>query len=252
MTNNITYIPQRLKSAAKNGFVTGTIDIIDDEKMKDQQTINQETDEHLGAHDIDIADRYTKEEVNNIVSRTPETDVIVINVPAASQSDIAAWLDANTPSGTDPETGRSVRANKLYRVPGPTNTTFSEWAWDGTAYILLANKDYGIDEEPDPNSDNMAKSSGIVKAAKFYAKNAYILKNTVISKNAQPSGQPDTGIRISVHVLPFRFLIYPMFFRVLSESAVLTVKDNVTLESSFTFESKSLNITPFAQLSGAR
>ena len=157
MTNNITYIPQRLKSAAKNGFVTGTIDIIDDEKMKDQQTINQETDEHLGAHDIDIADRYTKEEVNNIVSRTPETDVIVINVPAASQSDIAAWLDANTPSGTDPETGRSVRANKLYRVPGPTNTTFSEWAWDGTAYILLANKDYGIDEEPDPNSDNMAR-----------------------------------------------------------------------------------------------
>lgn len=122
-------------------------------------------------HDTALADRYTKEEVNNIVSRTPETDVIVIEVPAASQSDIAGWLDANTPSGTDPETGRSVRANKLYRVPGPDNTTFSEWAWDGTAYIMLANKDYGIDDEPDIWSNNPVKGSGIAAFYGYYTDN---------------------------------------------------------------------------------
>ena len=164
--NNTTPIFGRLKNVTKEEpYVAGAVDIKDDVKSKNQQTINQETDEHLGehdthleTHDVEIADRYTKEEVNNIVSRTPETDVIVIEVPSASQSDIAGWLDVNTPSGTDPETGRSVRANKLYRVPGPDNTTYSEWAWDGTKYIMLANKDYGIDSKPEANSKNLIYS----------------------------------------------------------------------------------------------
>lgn len=170
MSNNITPIFGRLKNVTKeNPYVAGAVDIKDDVKNKNQQTINQENDttfaeheEHLSTHDIELLNRYTKEETNNIISRTPETDVIVIEVPAASQSDIAEWLDANTPSGTDPETGRSVRANKLYRVPGPDNTTFSEWAWNGIAYIMLANKDYGIDDYPLHDSNNMVKSSGVL------------------------------------------------------------------------------------------
>lgn len=175
MSDNVTYIPNRLKNAAKGGFVTGASDIIDDAKNKDQQTVNQETSQHLATHDTEIQDRYTKEEVNNIVSRTPETDVIVIDIPSEYQSDIAGWLDANTPSGTDPETGRSVRANKLYRVPGPDNTTYSEWAWDGAAYIMLANKDYGIDEEPTAGSNNLVKSGGVAQGIQSLKKpNLYL------------------------------------------------------------------------------
>lgn len=155
-----TNIPAPLHSVAEGNIVTAASEIYDDGLNKKQNVINQETKNGLDDR-YTKEESYSKEEVNNIISRTPETDVIVIDVPSESQSDIAGWLDANTPSGTDPETGRSVRANKLYRVPGPTNTTYSEWAWDGTAYIMLANKDYGIDDEPTPDSNNYAKSGGI-------------------------------------------------------------------------------------------
>lgn len=148
-----TYIPNRLKSAVKGGFVTGASDIIDDNLGKNQESINSNT--------YRKSETYSQEQINNIVSRTPETDTIVIDIPAASQDDIAGWLDANTPSDIDPETGRSVRANKLYRVPGPTNTTYSEWAWDGTEYIMLANKDYGIDRQPKRGSGNAVISDTI-------------------------------------------------------------------------------------------
>lgn len=131
-----------------------------------------------------IADTYTKQEVSDIISNTPETDVIVIEVPAASQNDIAGWLDANTPSGTDPATGKSVRANKLYRVPGPDNTTYSEWAWDGTNYIMLANKDYGIDNSPTPGSNNTTKSNGILKGQKPWY-DGVLFSNRVVEDRVQ-------------------------------------------------------------------
>lgn len=153
-----TNIPAPLHSVAEGNIVTTANEIYDDGLNKKQNVINQETKNGLDDR-YTKEESYSKEEVNNIISRTPETDVIVIDVPSESQSDIAAWLDANTPSGTDPETGRSVRANKLYRVPGPTNTTYSEWAWDGTAYIMLANKNYGIDDEPTPDSNNLITSN---------------------------------------------------------------------------------------------
>ena len=179
MAEKMTDIGGRLHDTSGNHIVAGANEIFDDDLGKRQSVINAEqvtinqnqdvinqsqeaindsVDESIENLEEEVADRYTKEETNNIISRTPETDVIVINVPSESQSDIAGWLDANTPSGTDPETGRSVRANKLYRVPGPDNTTFSEWAWDGAAYIMLANKDYGIDDKPMPGSSNAVKS----------------------------------------------------------------------------------------------
>lgn len=152
MAEKVINIGGRFHDTSSNHTVTGANEILDDDLQKKQSVINADT---YRKNEV-----YNKEETNNIISRTPETDVIVIDIPAASQDDIAGWLDANTPSGIDPETGRSVRANKLYRVPGPTNTTYSEWAWDGTKYIPLANKDYGIDNTPQPGSDNMSKSGG--------------------------------------------------------------------------------------------
>lgn len=101
---------------------------------------------------------YTKEQVNNIVSNTPETDVVIVDVPA--ETDIATYLEANIPSGS--------RSNKLYRVPGPENSSFSEWAWDGTNWVMLDEKDYGIDEEPTEDSNNLVLSKGIHAAIKKF------------------------------------------------------------------------------------
>ena len=90
-------IPGRVWSAATDGIVTGADSILDDAKQKNQQQINSETDAHLGTHDTEIADRYTKlevynkeesynkEQVNNLISRTPETDVVVLDVRTAAE-----------------------------------------------------------------------------------------------------------------------------------------------------------------------
>lgn len=178
MAEKVINIGGRLHDTSSNHTVTGANEVLDDDLQKKQSVINAEQQEFNQEQEGINADTYrknevyNKEETNNIISRTPETDVIVIDIPAASQSDIAGYLDANTPSGIDPETGRSVRANKLYRVPGPTNETYSEWAWDGTAYICLANKDYGIDNEPVKDSSNVVKSGGIYKG--FANKSWYI------------------------------------------------------------------------------
>ena len=167
MTEKVINTGGRFHDTSINHTVTGANEVLDDDIQKKQSVINAEQQEFNQEQEGINADTYrknevyNKEETNNIISRTPETDVIVMDIPAASQSDIAGWLDANTPSGIDPETGRSVRANKLYRVPGPDNTTFSEWAWDGTAYIMLDDKDYGIDDKPVRGSDNFVKSGGL-------------------------------------------------------------------------------------------
>lgn len=239
MVKKVTYIPGRIKSAAKN----------------DPFVANAE----------DIEDVYSKEQVNNIISRTPETDVVVLNVGGSTvigdifPHNAADWemgsLDGDTEVASDarcrtgyiditdatllevtrlnteltmnvawyyygadkhsigfqtyissgqitpiddakyirflampdpdgafgmtPERAATAatcdmtigigldsvpmedRPNKLFRAPGPGNTTYSEWAWDGEQWIKLCEKDYGIDDKPIPGSVNMVKGGGI-------------------------------------------------------------------------------------------
>ena len=73
-----------------------------------------------------------------------------LNVQKEFPSDFAFYNSATT-----------AKSNNLFRVPGPTNTTYSEWAWDGTQWVMLDEKDYGIDDFPIRNSDNVVKSGGL-------------------------------------------------------------------------------------------
>lgn len=208
MSDNRIKVPGRLTSATTEKIVVGADEVKDDVLNKTQQKVNADVQYSLGhqaaetnrveakfddaVEDIneELANRYVKSEVNNIVSRTPETDVIVYDVPAEDQEDIAAYLDEHVPSGTDPETGQSVRANKLYRVPGPTNTTYSEWAWDGEAFICMANKDYGIDKTPLIESTNVLEGGSIYKAA---TKNFHIYPNHYFNRPTSSTGQVVSG-----------------------------------------------------------
>lgn len=276
----------RFHDTSINHTVTGANEVLDDDIQKKQSVINAEQQELNQEQEVINADTYrknevyNKEETNNIISRTPETDVIVVNVPEGT--DIATYLEANIPNTQVPEThavktqlaetkefGKfigadgqlrtnpsmdyykysvsptdrvsvkgfgvpdaeytgiafvhyyhddewlgydenyliaagpyyadesfvtlpstcnilvlntariyhpiayvnttetvpgsyvSSRANKLYRVPGPDNTTYSEWAWDGTTWVMLANKDYGVDDRPIKDSTNLISSKGV-------------------------------------------------------------------------------------------
>lgn len=172
MTEKYQPIPHRLKNMAVGGHVAGAVDILDDLKDKDQQTINAEVDESIDSLNTEVADRYTKSEVNNIISRTPETDVVVLTVPEGSTA--ADVLD---------EIPIADRPNKLFRVINDDNTAYSEYGWTGSAWAVLANKDYGIDEEPTPGSDNFVKSGGVASVEGYYVDNPEYIKAELDSQN---------------------------------------------------------------------
>ena len=144
MTEKIQPIPHRLKNMAVGGHVAGAEDILDDALSKNQQEINADT--------YRKGEVYSKEETNNIISRTPETDVVVLDIPTGSTA-----LDVlNTVPVAD-------RPNKLFRVRNNDNTAYSEYGWTGSAWSVLANKDYGIDDEPIDESSNLINSGGVAK-----------------------------------------------------------------------------------------
>lgn len=99
--------------------------------------------------------------LNTQDSMQSEVESSIFTANEGSIEDIPAALEGLIPNVIDPETGKSSRANKLYRVRRPSNTGSSDWAWNGYKWVWLGNNDYGIDDEPTPNSDNVPKSGGV-------------------------------------------------------------------------------------------
>ena len=81
---------------------------------------------------------------------------------ALTQSDIIV--------GTLPASGV---ANKIYRVPG--TTSYSDYMWNGSQFVKMAEYNNGVDSEFDPNSDNLAseKATADYMDEKYLAKGSY-------------------------------------------------------------------------------
>lgn len=152
MTEKIQYIPARQKNAAVGGHIGGTEDIIDDALGKEQSQINQE-------NIVALNDRYTKDEtyskeqLNSLIT-TPNQQYV--NLSAEDGDTLADIFD-----------GVTGAADTIYRV-GSWNgeqydaTVYSEYAFDGTNFVLLEVKEVGIDDEPTAGSDNLVKSGGVM------------------------------------------------------------------------------------------
>lgn len=127
MTEKYQPIPHRLKNMAVGGHVAGAVDILDDKKGKNQEVINEETDDSIAL--LQAAYR------------------------ALTQSDVIP--------GELPVTGE---ANKIYRVPG--EDSYTDYMWDGTDFVPMATYDNGVDEEPS-DSDNVIKSRAVFKGMEY-------------------------------------------------------------------------------------
>ena len=144
MTEKYQPIPHRLKNMAVGGHVAGAEDI-DAGDGKTQQDINADT--------YRKDETYNTDEIANIISRTPETDVVVLDVPEGSTA--ADVLD---------EIPVADRPNKLFRVRNDDNTHYDEYGWTGEAWALLASKDYGIDDEIVEGTKNNIPTTAAVAA----------------------------------------------------------------------------------------
>ena len=104
---------------------------------------------------------YSKNQLNNLIT-TPNQKYVTVT--ATDQ----------TTAVTDvlPATGA---ADTVYRVGNwddtQYNTTcYTEYAWDGSAYVPLDVKEYIIDDVPTAGSANLVKSGGVFESGAFVGK----------------------------------------------------------------------------------
>lgn len=144
---HIIKAPGMMKNLAVGGHLTTAEQIYDERLHKDQEDINEDT--------YRKDEVWNKEEIANLISRTPETDVVVLDVPEGSTA--ADVLD---------DVPEEDRPNKLFRLRNDDNTHYDEYGWTGEEWALLASKDYGIDDEPIENSHNLISSDAVAKIIK--------------------------------------------------------------------------------------
>ena len=173
MTEKISYIPARLRSAAKGGFVTGANDVVDDVFGKSQQDINADT--------YRKDETYSKEQLDNMIT-TPEQEYksVVATSSTATLADIAALIATKYPDDKE-------KADTIYRVGNWDGTqyntgAYSEYTWDGTQYVFMSKKEPGIDDEPIPESENLAKSGGISLSLSLKADSEDVQELTKVTK----------------------------------------------------------------------
>lgn len=139
MADGLIHIGGRLHSDATGNVVTGANEVLDDYFGKKQDTINKE-------HSEEIADRYTKDEVYN-KSETYSKDELNNLITTPDQKYVTLSATQQTTVATDvlPQTGE---ADTIYRIANwdgiqYDSGVYSEYAWNGTSYVLLSVKDLG-------------------------------------------------------------------------------------------------------------
>ena len=141
-------IPSMIYNAAVGGHVTNSQQIIDENENKEQSQINTEVKQILGqggSVDERIANSINIEKTR---AETAE-QLLQEQYNALTQSDIVV--------GTLPESGTK---NLIYRVPG--TSSYSDYMWDGTKFVKMAEYDNAIDDEPTAGSENLVKSGGVI------------------------------------------------------------------------------------------
>lgn len=122
----ILNIAGRLHTIADDGVLISSDELLDERKNKKQNVVNADVDSAL-ADRYTKSEVYTKQEVNNLVS------------PNQNYVTVAEFTDLPISGATD----------TIYRVsswdgslstPAVDVTKYSEYAWDGTGYVLLCVK----------------------------------------------------------------------------------------------------------------
>lgn len=146
----------RLHSIATGNILTGADEILDDYKSKKQSEINIDIDNAL-ADRYTKSETYNKDELNSLIT-TPNQNYVTIEAHSGdTEADVFNEV-----------TGASDTVYRVAKWNGTQydTTRYAEYAFDGTAFIILDIKQYGVDNEPTLGSENFVKSDGIYKEAR--------------------------------------------------------------------------------------
>lgn len=147
-------IPARLESAVKGGYVAGAKDIVDDTLGKAQSVVNEEHEEAISDLQESVGTGGSVDErIAAEKNRAEAAETALANgIEGLTQSEVVV--------GELPASGE---ASKIYRVPG--ETSYTDYAWNGSQFVPLAEYDNGIDDEPIAGSGNLVKSGGVYDKA---------------------------------------------------------------------------------------
>lgn len=123
----------RLHSMATGNVVAGANEILDDEKEKKQSEINAETDITLAEH-------------RSLINAVTNQNYVTVD----------SYNDLPSPGAVD-----TIYRVARYDGTQVVNNKYCEYAWFNNVYKLLAVREYGIDNQPTANSENIVKSGGI-------------------------------------------------------------------------------------------
>lgn len=130
------------------------------------------------------SETYNKTELNSMIT-TPEVEYV--NVEATDQ----------TTAITDvlPATGATDTIYKIGSWDGSQYdaSKYSEYTWNGSAYVYLATRDHGVDDEPTAGSDNLVKSNSIVGYKRYNIKDKFNLDNALVGYVLNLQGEPVTS-----------------------------------------------------------
>lgn len=136
---HIIKAPGMLKNLAVGGHLTTADQVLDDAIGKEQSQINAET----------------ATAITNEVTRAEAAEELLRQAyEALSQS-------TPVPVTELPESGEE---GVIYRLAG--DTSYSDYMWNGEEFIKMAEYDNAIDDDPDSDSENIIKSSGVYNAFK--------------------------------------------------------------------------------------
>lgn len=204
-------IPSMLYNAAVGGHVTNSQQIIDENENKEQSQINAEVKQTLGqGGSVDTRINQVKNDIIGNASSNGNTlkkiedrvsplesaigsggnidariaDAVNIEKTRAEGAEQLLQEQYNALTQSDIEVGAlpaSGTKNKIYRVPG-TNT-YSDYMWNGSSFVKMAEYDNAIDDEPTAGSDNLVKSGGIHSSNGGYENSEEFISVETDSKN---------------------------------------------------------------------
>lgn len=105
---------------------------------------------------------YNKTELDNLIT-TPNQEYVTVTATAQT-ADVTDLLPATGAADTIYRVG-NWDGNQYY------DTCYSEYSWNGSAYIKLSTKNVGIDDLPTAGSNNLVKSGGVEKELNIIEQN---------------------------------------------------------------------------------
>jgi len=171
------------------------------EEYIDQQTAILNTNITAETTARQVVDSNLQTQINSEVSNRNQIDNTQNTKISALEDAYRGLTESDVIVGPRPSSGQ--QANVIYREPDQEHTPpqfYCDYMWYNNAWVLMAQYDNGIDNNPTPGSNNLVKSSGVYNNMGAFDVSVYnggtIYQSLSAALNAVPQAMQTGGMSI--------------------------------------------------------